>query len=453
MLEISLNRLNGFKIIPCSIPVTEKKSKKKKDKTPDPVSDGITDLMAQMHLQCSSIAPPSKSLGTISNKDDPVLIVLDTPEKHKREHKPDKDHDMLSEGPGTPRSRADSAASASPSLSSVIEALHLSDIDWDAQSFTSSPQSAVNHITEPRLGKMADSEINETKRLEVKTSGDIREADSKLPAELSYTECPLRDRVLMRNAARAVDQMEVHNKGVLKLLHCELAPQLSDSNSLLSGHLHGKRDTAGNVSGHLKDVLTDKRSNATNKTKTKQQFRFKAKPPSRMKEMYDGSHKPRQKCSSVQTATLSSAAPQQRHHSEPAQSRKAGSQTTKKSVCLNVISSSEDSDSENHLCRQSKTRNRIKDYFPQTTKVLTKTAQPDQLVPLKHQSRSVATRTNSTPAPPEAICQHTSPANEVDDVFLHNPPSPVSALDSDSSVNCGDSPLPLAERLKLKFLQ
>lgn len=453
MLESSLKCLNGFKIIHCSIPFTEKKSKKKKEKTPDPVSDGISDLLAQMNLKCSSMAPTSKTLGTISNKDDPVLIILDTPENRKREQKSDKDHGSLSDGLGTPRSRADSAASASPSLSSVIEALHLSDIDWDAQSFTSSPLSAANHVTEPRPSKMAASEVNETKRLEVKTPSDIREADYDLSAELSYTECPLRDRVLMRNTARAVDQMEVHNKGVLKLQHCELAPQSSDSNSAPSGHLHGKRDTDGNAAGHFKDVLTDKGQNATNKTKAKQQFRFKAKPPSRTKDMYDGSHKPRQKSASVQTATSCSAVTQQRHHSEPGQSRKTGSQTTKKSVCLNVISSSEDSDGENHFCRQSKTRNRIKDYFPQTTKVLTKTAQPDQLAPLKPQSCSVDTRTNSTPALPKARCQPISPATEIDDVFLHNPPSPVSVLDSDSSVNCGDSPLPLAERLKLKFLQ
>lgn len=447
-----------LKIITCSISFTEKKSKKKKEKTPDPVSHGLSDLLTQMNLQCSSTAPPSKTPSTISNKDDPVLIILDTPENHKRQQKSDKDHGSLSEGPGTPRSRADSApsasaSSASPSLSSVIEALHLSDIDWDAQSFTSSPQSAANLVSEPQLSKMTDSEVNEAKRLKVKTSSDIREADFKLSAELSYTECPLRDRVLMRNTARAVDQMEVHSKGVLKLLHCELAPQSSDSNSVLSGHLHGKRDIDGNVASHFKDVPTDEGRNATNKMKTKQQFRFKANAPCRTKDMYDGSHKRRQKCASVQTATSSLAVPQQRHHSEPPQSRKTGSQTTKKSVCLNVISSSEDSDSENHFYRQSKTRNRIKDDFPQTTKALTKTAQPDQPRPLKPQSRSADIHTKSTPASAKAMCRPISPAIEIDDVFLCNPPSPVTVLDSDSSVNCGDSPLPLAERLKLKFLQ
>lgn len=435
--------------MPCSIPFTEKKSKKKKEKTLDPVSDGISDLLAQMNLQGSSVAPPPpKPLGTVSNKDDPVLIILDTPENHKQQQKSDKDHGSLCDGPRTPRSQADSAASASPSVSSVIEALHLSDIDWDALSFTSSPQSASNHVTEPQLSKVADGEVKETNSLEVKTSSDVREeADFKLSAELSYTECPLRDRVLMRNAARAVDQIEVRNKGVSKQLHSELAPQLSDSNSILSGHFHGKSDTDGKLADHVKDVLADKGQNVANKSdgkKSTQQFRFKAKPPSRTRDAYDESHKPRQKCASVKMAASSSAVPQQRHHSEPAQSRKAGSQTTKKTVCMSVISSSEDSDSENHFCRQRKPKNKIKDYFPPT-----KTAQPDQLVPLKPQSRSADAR---TPASPKGICQLLSAANEDDDVFLHNPPSPVTVLDSDSSVSCSDSPLPLAERLRLKFL-
>lgn len=429
--------------MPCSIPFTEKKSKKK-EKTPDPVSDGISDLLAQMNLQGSSVAPPPKPLGTVSNKNDPVLIILDTPENHKQQQKSNKDHGSLCDGPRTPRSQADSAASASPSVSSVIEALHLSDIDWDALSFTSSPQSASNHVTEPQLSKVADGEVKETKSLEVKTSSDVREADFKLSAELSYTECPLRDRVLMRNTARAVDQMEVRNKGVSKQLLSELAPQSSDSNSILSGHFHGKSDTDGNLAGHVKDV----RQNVENKSdgkKSTQQFRFKAKPPSRNRDVYDESHKPRQKCASVKTAASSSAVPQQRHHSEPGQSRKAASQTTNKTVCMSVISSSEDSDSENHFCRQRKPKNKIKDYFPPT-----KTAQPDQLVALKPQSHSAYA---GTPASPERICQLLSPANDDDDVFLHNPPSPVTVLDSDSSVSCSDSPLPLAERLRLKFLQ
>lgn len=434
--------------MPCLILFTEKKSKKKKEKTPDPVSDGISDLLAQMNLQGSSVAPPPpKPLSTVSNKNDPVLIILDTPENHKQQQKSDKDHSSLCDGPRTPRSKADSAASASPSVSSVIEALHLSDIDWDALSFTSSPQSASNHVTEPRLSKVADGEVKETKSLEVKTSSDVREADFKLSAELSYTECPLRDRVLMRNTARAVDQMEVRNNGVSKQLLSELAPQSSDSNSILSGHFHGKSDTDGNLACHVKDVLADKGQNVANKSdgkKSTQQFRFKAKPPSRTRDVYDESHKPRQKCASVKTAASSSAVPQQRHHSEPGQSRKAASQTTKKTVCMSVISSSEDSDSENYFCRQRKPKNKIKDYFPPT-----KTAQPDQLVALKPQSSSADAGTSASP---KGICQLLSPANDDDDdVFLHSPPSPVTVLDSDSSVSCSDSPLPLAERLRLKF--
>lgn len=434
---------------PCSNPFTEKKSKKKKEKTPDPVSDGILDLLAQMNLQCSSVAPPSKTVCTTSTKAEPELIILDTPENHRRHQKSHRAHGSVSGEPGTSRSGADSAASASPSLSSVIEALHLSDIDWDSQSFTSSPQSAANPVTEPWLSYMAGSDLNETKRLQVKTSRDTREADSKLSAGLSYTDCPLRDQVLMRNMARAAGQVEE----VLEVPHCELVPQSSQSNSALSGTLHGKKDIDSNVSGRCKEVLTDKGRNAANKPKTKQQFRLKAKAPSRTKAMSDGSHKPRQKSASLQTSTSSLAAAQQRHHSEPGHSGKTGSHTSKKSVCVNVVSSSEDSDSENHVCRRSKTRPRIKDHCPLATPFPAGTGQPEQLVPLRPPSRSVDTQTSCWSVSPEAVCQQIPAADGLDDVFLHNPPSPVCVLDSDSSVNCSDSPLPLAQRLKLKFLQ
>lgn len=424
----------------------EKKSKKKKEKTPEPVSDGISDLLAQMNLQCPSQALPSKT--TISS--DPP-IVLDTPENHKRQRNSDKDSGSLSEGPGTPGSRAESAASASPSLSSVIEALHLSDIDWEAQSFTYSPQSAASYVTQPQLSKMAESEV---KRPEVKTSRDIREADFKPSAERSYTECPLRERVLMRNTVKAKQQMELHDKRDLKVLHCELAPQSSDSNSVLSGHAHGNKDNDAHAAGHFTVVLTEHGGNATNKTKTKQQFKLKTKPTTRTKDINDGPRKPRQKCASVQSAKSSLAFPQQRHHSEPSQNRKTGSQTAKKSVCVNLVSSSEDSDSENHFCRQkSKGKSTMKYYFPQKTTALIKTKPPAQPASFQLHSRSVDTHANSTAASPKAMCQLTSPAYENDEVFHHNPPCPVVVSDSDSSVNCGDSPLPLAERLKLKFLQ
>lgn len=416
--------LARFKLMSCPIPFTEKKSKKKKEKSPDPVSDGISDLLAQMNLQCSSVAPPPppKPLRTFSIKDDPALVILDTPENHKLQQKTGKD------GPRTPGSGVEAAASASPSVSSVIEALHLSDIDWDAASFSSSPQAAANHVTEPRLGQSADGEtVKETK-------SDIRETDFKLSAELSYTECPLRDRVLMRNAARTVDRVEEHNRGISKPQHCELASHKSDAES--------------RSAGPIGDVLAEEPENVAHKVKTDgKKFRFKAKPPGVTKDRHDEPRQPRQRATSVKMNPLPSTVPQQRPRSDPGHSGKTGPQTTKKSVCVNLVSSSEDSDAENRPCRQRKPKNKIKDYFPKTARAAppTRTAQLDRRVPLQP----------DVPASPSGEPQqHLSAAAEVDEVFLlHDPasPAPVS-LDSDGSVNCSDSPLPLAERLRLKFL-
>lgn len=359
---------------------------------------------------------------------------------HKQQRKSEKDNSRLCDGPSTPLSRADCAASAPLSVSSVIEALHLSDIDWDAPSFTSSPQSATNHSTEPQRSETAGTEVREMKNLELKTSA----------AEVSYTECPLRDRVLIRNAAKAIDQMEVHNDGVSKQLHCELASLaqvLSDSNSISNGPIPCKSGSDDKLTHHIKEALADKQQNATDKTKTetqrsKQQLRPKARPPNKAKD----SEKPHQKYAFDRTATSSSIIPQHRHHSDPGQSRKTGPQTTKKSVCMNVVSSSEESDTENQFCLQRKAKTKIKDYFP-------KTAQTVPLLPLKPQSCSVDADINSMPVSPTGICQDVSPVNEIDDVFPHHPPSPVIEIDSDSSVICSESPLPLAERLRLKFLK
>lgn len=419
--------------------------------TNDLVSDGISDLLGQMTLQCSSTTQPPKLLHTISNTDEPVLTILDTPVNHKQQQKSEKDNSSLCDGPSTPLSRADSAASASPSVSSVIEALHLSDIDWDAPSFTSSPQSATNHGTEPQLSKTAGTEVREMKNLELKTSA----------AEVSYTECPLRDRVLIRNTAKAIDQMEVHNDGVSKQLHCELASLahvLSDSNSISNGQIPCKSGSDDKFTRHIKEALADKRQNATDKTKaetqrSKQQLRPKARPPNTTKDLYNNSEKPHQKYAFDRTVTSSSIIPQQRHHSDPGQSRKTRPQTTKKSVCMNVASSSEESDTENQFCLQRKAKTKFKDYFPKTTEVIPKTAQTVQLLPVKPRSCSVDADINSMPVSPTGICQDVSPANEIDDVFPNHPPSPVIVIDSDSSAICSESPLPLAERLRLKFLK
>lgn len=422
-------------------------------------------------------------LPTNSNPGEPVMAVLDTPVNHKQQWTSKEDHSSLRDCPSTPLSHAEPAAMDSPSVSAVIDALHLNDIDWDALSFTTSPppQSSANHGTEPKLNKSPDIEIKETENTK-KTLSDVRESDPRSAAELCYAECPLRDRVLMKNTAKAINQMKEHNDVVSKQLKYDLASLIHtsshNSNSKPNGQIPSKGGSDNEFQRkespiNIKEPLTDKRQYATNKAESdtqssKQQLNSAVQAPTKTKNKYNGSQKPPQKYTFVRTAISSSIVPPQRNHSDPGQSEKNVPQTTKKSVCMSMASSSEESDTENQQFgpqRKAKTKptNKIKGNFPlkplsgpKTTKPTSKTAHTVQLLPLKPQSCSVDIERNSMPVSTASICQEVSPANVNEDgngVFLQNPASPVAVLDSDDSVICSESPLPLAERLRLKFLK
>ncbi|KAM9339645.1 flap endonuclease GEN homolog 1 [Symphorus nematophorus] len=449
----------------------EKKTKKKKPKSkkekPSDVSDGISDLLAQMTLQSSSNAQPQTLLPTISNTEETEVVVLDTPVNHKQQQKSKEDHSSMGDCPNTPLSHAQSEAAASPSVSAVIDALHLSDIDWDVLSFTASPtpQSVANHSTELKLSdKTTDGDVKETegKNTTQETSSDVKE-----------TECPLRDRVLMRNTAKAIDQMEKHNDVVSKQQNCVISSHNSNSDGQISGT---GSDLPGRESAvNKKEPLTD--NGVTNKVKTKahsskQQMRSAVQAQSETKDKPNGSQKPPNKYKFVRKAVSSLAVPPQTCHSDRGQSDKKDKnvpQTTKKSVCMSVCSSSEDSDAENQQFgpqRKAKNKpvNRIKGTFisdfplkpvsgPKTTKPAVKTTPTIQLLPLKPQSCSADIKINSIPVSSKSTCQDVSSANVDSEVFLQTPASPVIVLDSDDSVICSESPLPLAERLRLKFLK
>ncbi|TDH00475.1 hypothetical protein EPR50_G00188800 [Perca flavescens] len=444
----------------------EKKTKKKKPKSkkdkPSDVSDGISDLLAQMTLQSASNTQPQTLLASISNSDEPEVVVLDTPVNHKQHQKSKKDYTSLGDCPNTPLSHAESETAASPSVSAVIDALHLSDIDWDALSFTSSPtpQSATNHTTEPpEQSTTTDTDVRETEgeNTTQKTSGDVKEADSIPASQLCYTECPLRDRLLMRNTAKAIIQKEVNNDMVSKQLNYELTSfkHISSHNSKPSGHIPSKGSSGSKWSGmesavNKKEPLTEKRLCATNKAETAAQSKTKDK----------CNVKPPQKYKFVRKAISSSAVPPQRCHSDPGQSDqdRNGPPTTKKSVCMSMCSSSEESDAENQQSgpqRRAKIKpvNNIKASFlsnfplnPKTSKPTAKTAPTVHLLRPISQSYSADIEISSIRVLTKSKCQDVSPAH------VETPASPV-VLDSDDSVICSESPLPLAERLRLKFLK
>lgn len=419
---------------------TEKKPKSKKEKP----SDGLSDLLAQMTLQSSSssnsMTQQRKLLPTLASTDEPEVVILDTPVNHKQNERGKDDRSSLSDCPNTPLSRADSEPVASPSVSAVIEALHLSDIDWDALSFTSSPsqQAATSHSTGPELNKTTDSET-ESQKTEQKISPDVKPVDSRSAPELCYSECPLRERVLMKNTAKIVNQV------------CNDAVK-----SKPSGHIS---------SGVSKESAVKKNEARAEKTQIEKPG---APAQSKAKDTFNNSKKPPHKYKFVRTAIQSLVVPPQRCHSNPGTSDKKDEsmpQTTKKSVCMSVRSSSEDSDVENQKCgpqRRTKTKpkHKLKGSFvsdfplkPVASHAATQaTAKPARSLHLARQKpQSKHFENNSTPVSTENNCQDVPAADVGANMFLPTPASPITVSESDDSVICSESPLPLAERLRLKF--
>ncbi|KAM7395312.1 hypothetical protein PAMA_006875 [Pampus argenteus] len=460
----------------------KRKPKSKKEKPPEG-SDGISDLLAQMSLQSASSATATTQsqtlLPTISRKEE--VVVLDTPVNHKQHRKRTEDCSALGDCPNTPLSHAESEAVASPSVSTVIDALHLSDIDWDALSFTSSPpppQMATNHTTETKPSEIADDDVDKTEKTRLKTLSDVKQTESKAAPELCYTECPLRDRVLMRNAAKAINQMEIHNDVVSKQLNYELTSlecvTSHNSNLKPNGQISIKNSDDSRLSKkestfNKKELLTDEGQCLTNKAETEKHTSTRQLIPAIQDQSKTKDSKKPQKYKFVRTAISSSAAPPQRCHTEPGQSDKDRKmpRTTKKSVCVSVGSSSEDSDAENkQLGAQRKTKikpmNKIVcsllSDFPlqpvsKTNKPTSYTAHSVPLLGPKAQRQSVDVKIKSIPASTKNKCHDVPPASVHSDVFLQTPASPVTVVDSDDSVICSESPLPLAERLRLKFLK
>lgn len=206
---------------------TEKNQKKRKEKPSNLVSDGISDLLAQMTLQSSSTTHPQMLLPTIPNTSEAGIVASDTCVNHKLQQKSEENHSRVKDCPNTPVSHAESAAS----VSAIIDTLQLSSIDWDALSFMSSPppQMAADHTTQPKLSKTTEVEVRENENIKRDTSSDLKGADSRCATEVCDTDYPLRDRVLIRNTAKAIGRKEIDNNMVSKQLNCKLASIIDTS--------------------------------------------------------------------------------------------------------------------------------------------------------------------------------------------------------------------------------
>lgn len=450
--------------------------KSKKEKLSDP-SDGISDLLAQMTLQSSSSTnaaiQPQTLVTTIPNTEKTEVVCLDTPVNQKCHRKTTKEeHSGAPDCPNTPASHAESEDVASLSVSAVIDALHLSKIDWDALSFTSSPPPAAPQTTEPGLNKTTDSDAKgkQVENVKRQISSDVKQTSAP---ELCYTECPLRDRVLMKNTARAINQRKADDGVVSKHLHYEL-PSLEhissiDSDSKPSGQMPAKGCHDSKLVEKKLDTNGKERLNHSSQYKTNEvevgtkmskhplitAVQDQNKPKKKSKESQKHQHKYTFFRTAISSSPVSPEKCRDLDRNAP--------QTTKKSVCVSVCSSSEDSDTENQQLQRkakSKAPNKSKSKgitdFPLKPAPGPKTSKPtrclQQSAPTS-QKHTADVEINGTPVSSKSRCQDVSPAIVDGDVFVQSPASPVRILDDDDSVICSESPLPLAERLRLKFLK
>ncbi|XP_061667994.1 flap endonuclease GEN homolog 1 isoform X2 [Syngnathoides biaculeatus] len=361
----------------------KRKAKSKMEKTPEE-ADVLLDLLAQMTLQLS---PPEKAKPQTLHSVHPQMsevVLLDTPVTQKQ-------HRGLAEKcPGTPLSQPD----PSPSVSATIDALHLSDIDWDALSFTATPPPQTVPKCPPKNAAMP---VGDVVGAEAKTS---KTQHSDAAPELCFTEYSLTDRLLMRNTSTAT---EIHEK------------QLGYLAPILKPTADARKESFGiKISGGATPAVQS-------------QTKLDKRPPHKYKFV------------------SAAAAKLQRCHSEPCQAEKNRKATGKKSVCTRVCSSSEDSDAENQQHAYNPERGILSDPPPKLVRG-----------PLKTTSERVQSSNAKRVANGDHVT-HLQSKTEVeahaDVVFPPAPASPCIGLDGDDSVVCVDSPLPLAERLKLKFLK
>ncbi|XP_077366747.1 flap endonuclease GEN homolog 1 [Festucalex cinctus] len=337
----------------------KKKTKSKKEKI-TVKADDVSNLLAQMTLRTTQTQP-----AILPNPQE--VLLSDTPANHKPLQR------LAENRPG--------------SISAAIDALHLSDIDWDASSFTATPPSQTAPKCPPQ-SVASDAELKSTK-----------EQDRIADPERCFTDYPLKDRLLMRNTAPT---MEARN---------DVSKQPNLLVPIFKPIAHPHKGTPA----------------AQSQTKSE--------------------HKPPHAYTFVKVA----AAKVQRCHSEPVQVENDRKMTIKKSVCVSVCSSSEDSDAENRQIGPRRTT-KSKHAYKSNGQILLDRPKP-VCRPLKPTTESIMPQRMQSGGNVTKLKSKTQVEPVINDVFPPTPASPINELDSDDSVICGDSPLPLAERVRLKFFK
>ncbi|XP_066525311.1 flap endonuclease GEN homolog 1 [Hoplias malabaricus] len=403
----------------------DNKSKRKKQPKPEKEKpadspDVVSNLFAQMSLQTSKEIEGSASLETVL----PRITALkstsqcpgDTLEAPKSPQRSSNQHDIPEVAPSPCPTATNSQAQSSPSVSAVLNELHLSSIDWEALSFTASPSQPTSSV--PNVGSVQKlDEGHKTADCISSTAPRTDAGETTVPKVDNLPEVPLRERILMRKIIKISDTLkDAENSAQVLSTGSERtnvdSPHIFNPSCKLT-YENKDLHSQGFKSGPSQSI----RTGPATKTKTAS---VKSQQPieclNRQVKLKYTFVKPKH--------ALNSSGPPQRSYSDPFYNRPA---KEKKSVCVNLDSSSEESDVENHCRKQPKKDNlkvkaKPKPHLPQKTV-------PPPFLTKEHRISSLPTKKQQD----TAHINHTSDSDGNDsDVFIN-------------------SPLPLAERLKLKI--
>ncbi|XP_073424374.1 flap endonuclease GEN homolog 1 isoform X2 [Dendrobates tinctorius] len=332
-----------------------------------------------------------------------------------------------------PNSRLKSSV-ASPNVSCMVADLHLSSIDWEATSFSMSPQAephtSSGHKCGFHSGPNTEQQVKITNNSAQQMLGpgkDNLEAKSKPPIlALSDSPCithlqklPLRERILLKNASSkqpSVLKKRLPLKPISLSLNLRDVKSSSHHNLNFKETLQHSKSTEGQSCQKSEKQIHSTRKPDPNCCPTTKSFTFKKIAVAPVRSASDGSI-PSKTAYDVSAKVLQ-----------------------KKSVCLKMASSSEDEDEQGTVGRPTYVfkKGRTKSEMPLTKSAPVKPAssiEPD----------TFSTGTSSIPDIDNVL---SSPETKVLDGK-----SPDELSDDDDSIICMDSPLPLSERLRLRQLQ
>ncbi|CAL8315854.1 unnamed protein product [Lota lota] len=418
---------------------TKKKKAKSKREKPTDVCAGLTDLLAQMNLQSSAAsmpdtrqhsAPPPPPAAPTTPEHGPETICVHAPAPQAQPPEPPEPGDGRRPPHSGDLDPSPASRPGSPSVSAVIDMLHLSDIDWD-DSLTCSPRASPPPsatTTDPRAAP------------ESRPAGGVElgpgPVGSRPAQEVSGVERSLRERLLMRNTATTSRTKTTEDPVAERLLY----------QSLSLGPLHGPAP----VKAATNTQLSDKRHAADgNKTsKCGQSSSNKAYRDHHVSERRAQGHRkgldggsgaqtPRTHSDSVRAALSSASLIPRRRHLDPGAPGNGDGRPpprrAQRSVCTAACSSGEDSGAENRpagLQRKAKSLRHTK----------LKPA-PKAAAAAKRDSPGTSSSRSTLPSVPGPAafqdgCRGDGPPGTHNDVFIAcAPASPVTVLDSDDSLS------------------